>query len=94
MERFIGLAGILAFMAIAYLLSHQRSAIHWKTIAWGLALQWIFALVVLKGTVISGLLSFLPFPIIVTRQSFQSILSVFRLIASDRRSPESANCVG
>ena len=59
MERFIGLAGILAFMAIAYLLSHQRSAIHWQTIAWGLGLQWIFALVVLKGTAISGLLSFL-----------------------------------
>ncbi len=48
MERFIGLVGILAFMAIAYLLSHKRSAIHWRTIAWGLGLQWIFALVVLK----------------------------------------------
>ncbi len=56
MERFIGLAGILAFMAIAYLLSHKQSAIYWKTIAWGLGLQWIFALIVLKGTVISGLL--------------------------------------
>ncbi|HCZ33348.1 MAG TPA: NupC/NupG family nucleoside CNT transporter [Holophagaceae bacterium] len=62
MERFIGLAGIVAFMAIAYALSHKRSAIHWRTIAWGLCLQWIFALVVLKGTLISGLLSFLPFP--------------------------------
>jgi len=62
MERFVGLAGIVAFVALAYLLSHKRSAIHWKTIAWGLGLQWIFALVVLKGTLISGLLSFLPFP--------------------------------
>jgi len=62
MERFIGLAGIVAFVALAYLLSHKRSAIHWKTIAWGLGLQWIFALVVLKGTAISGALSFLPFP--------------------------------
>jgi CNT family concentrative nucleoside transporter len=62
MERFIGLAGIVAFMAIAYALSHKRSAIHWRTIAWGLCLQWIFALVVLKGTLISALLSFLPFP--------------------------------
>jgi len=62
MERFIGLAGIVAFMAIAYALSHKRSAIHWRTIAWGLGLQWIFALIVLKGTAISGLLSFLPFP--------------------------------
>ncbi|MCM2249654.1 MAG: hypothetical protein NDI58_03680, partial [Geothrix sp.] len=62
MDRFIGLAGIVAFMAIAYALSHKRSAIHWRTIAWGLCLQWIFGLVVLKGALISGLLSFLPFP--------------------------------
>jgi len=62
MERFIGLAGIVAFVGLAYALSHKRSAIHWRTIAWGLGLQWIFALIVLKGTLISGLLSFLPFP--------------------------------
>jgi CNT family concentrative nucleoside transporter len=62
MERLMGLAGIVAFMAIAYLLSHKRSAIHWRTIAWGLGLQWIFALVVLKGTLLAGWLSFLPFP--------------------------------
>ncbi|WP_026853455.1 NupC/NupG family nucleoside CNT transporter [Geothrix fermentans] len=62
MGRFMGLAGIVAFMAIAYALSHKRSAIHWRTVAWGLGLQWIFALVVLKGQAISGLLSFLPFP--------------------------------
>jgi CNT family concentrative nucleoside transporter len=58
----MGVAGIVAFMALAYALSHKRSAIHWRTIAWGLGLQWIFALVVLKGQAISGLLSFLPFP--------------------------------
>lgn len=62
MERLMGLAGIVAFMAIAYALSHKRSAIHWRTIAWGLCLQWVFALIVLKGSVIAGLLSFLPFP--------------------------------
>lgn len=62
MERFIGLAGIVAFMALAYALSHKRSAIHWKTIAWGLGLQWIFALIVLKGNALSALLGFLPFP--------------------------------
>jgi len=62
MERFIGLAGIVAFVGLAYALSHKRSAIHWRTIAWGLGLQWIFALIVLKGTLISGLLAFLPFP--------------------------------
>lgn len=62
MDRFIGLAGIVAFMALAYALSHRRSAIHWRTVAWGLGLQWIFAVVVLKGAFLSGLLGFLPFP--------------------------------
>lgn len=62
MERFMGLAGIVAFMAIAYVLSHKRSAIHWRTVAWGLGLQWIFAVMVLKGNTLAALLSFLPFP--------------------------------
>lgn len=62
MQRLIGLAGIVAFMALGYVLSHKRSAIHWRTILWGLGLQWIFALIVLKGTSIAALLSFLPFP--------------------------------
>lgn len=62
MGRFMGLAGIVAFMAIAYALSHKRSAIHWRTVAWGLGLQWIFAVMVLKGPALADLLSFLPFP--------------------------------
>jgi CNT family concentrative nucleoside transporter len=62
MDRFIGLAGIGAFMALAYALSHRRSAIHWRTVAWGLGLQWIFAVVVLKGATLAGLLGFFPFP--------------------------------
>ncbi|HJW71253.1 MAG TPA: nucleoside transporter C-terminal domain-containing protein [Geothrix sp.] len=62
MSRFIGLAGIVAFMALAYLLSHKRSAIHWRTILWGLGLQWVFAMMVLKGPELATLLSFLPFP--------------------------------
>ncbi len=62
MDRLMGLVGIAAFVALAYGLSRNRAAIHWRTVAWGLGLQWIFALVVLKGTVIAGLLGFLPFP--------------------------------
>jgi CNT family concentrative nucleoside transporter len=62
MERLMGLAGIVAFIALAYGLSHRRGAIHWRTILWGLGLQWIFALVVLKGQALASLLSFLPFP--------------------------------
>ncbi len=62
MDRFIGLVGIVAFVALAYLLSHRRSAIHWRTILWGLGLQWIFALAVLKGPALAAWLSFVPFP--------------------------------
>lgn len=62
MERIMGLAGILAFMALGYALSRNKGAIHWRTIAWGLGLQWLLALVVLKGPAIARLLAFLPFP--------------------------------
>ena len=35
---------------------------HWKTVGWGMALQWIFAVVVLKGVFLSKLLGFIPWP--------------------------------
>lgn len=62
MERFMGLFGIVAFLALAVGLSRHRSSIHWKTVFWGLGLQWVFAVIVLKGAWIQGLLSFLPWP--------------------------------
>ena len=62
MERFIGLLGIVVFMAIAIAMSRHRSNIHWKTVAWGMGLQWIFAVVVLKGDFLSRLLNFIPWP--------------------------------
>ena len=65
MERFIGLIGIVVFMAIAIGLSRHRGKIHWKTVAWGLGLQWIFAIVVLKGDFLSKWLGFnglMPWP--------------------------------
>ncbi len=62
MERFMGLLGVLAFLGLAYGMSRHRHAIHWKTVAWGLGLQWIFAVVVLKGDAIKAALGFLPWP--------------------------------
>jgi len=62
MERFMGLLGVLAFLGLAYGLSRHRHAIHWKTVAWGLGLQWIFAVIVLKGDAIKAALGFLPWP--------------------------------
>jgi CNT family concentrative nucleoside transporter len=48
MERFSGVLGIVAILAIAYLSSTDRRAIRVKTVAWGLGLQFAFALVVLR----------------------------------------------
>ncbi|WP_414544949.1 NupC/NupG family nucleoside CNT transporter [Nostoc sp. CCY0012] len=48
MERAISALGILVFIAISYALSVKRHAVRWRTIAWGLGLEFVFALVILK----------------------------------------------
>ncbi len=63
MNRLMGLAGLLFFLGLALLLSRDRKSIHWRTIVWALVLQWVFAVVVLKGTLISSVLTaLLPWP--------------------------------
>ena len=69
MGRFAGILGIVAILCIAYLCSTNRRMIRIRTLAWGLGLQFAFALLVLKtpagkvATVISsgssGLISIL-----------------------------------
>lgn len=49
--RFTGLLGLLFFLALAYALSTDRKAIKWRTVAWGLGLQFFFAVVVLWSSV-------------------------------------------
>ena len=51
MERLLSLVGLVVIMGIAYLFSTDRKAIRGKTVAWGLALQLLFALFVLKTTI-------------------------------------------
>ncbi len=53
MERFSALIGFVGILAIAYLLSTNRRAIRWKTVGWGLTLQLLTAIAVLKGTQIA-----------------------------------------
>ncbi len=48
MNRLIGLVGILVLLSIAYLFSQNRKAIQWKIVGWGLFLQLLFGLLVLK----------------------------------------------
>jgi CNT family concentrative nucleoside transporter len=48
LERFTGLLGLAAMLALAYIFSTSRRAIRMKTVAWGLGLQFVFAVFVLK----------------------------------------------
>ena len=43
--------GAIVILGIAVLLSNNRRAINWRTVAWGLSLQVLFALVVLKTAI-------------------------------------------
>jgi CNT family concentrative nucleoside transporter len=49
-QNLISLAGILVFVGAAWLLSEDRRRFPWRIVAWGLALQMIFAFLVLWWT--------------------------------------------
>ena len=48
MARFTGLLGLVVLLGIAYALSTDRRAIRWRTVAWGLSLQVLFAFGVIR----------------------------------------------
>ena len=48
MDRFTGVLGILAVLTAAWLFSTDRKRIRWRTVAWGLGLQIVFAFLVLR----------------------------------------------
>lgn len=48
MGRFTGILGILTVLTVAFIFSTNRRAIRIKTVAWGLGLQFVFAIFVLK----------------------------------------------
>ena len=50
MPRLTGLLGLAIFLLVAWLASTNRRAIRWRTVAWGLALQVLFAFLVIKWT--------------------------------------------
>lgn len=47
-ERLRGLLGLAAIVGVGVLLSHNRGRIRWSIIAWGLGLQFLFAIFVLR----------------------------------------------
>jgi len=48
LARFTGVLGILAVLSAAWLFSTDRRRIRWRTVAWGLSLQLLFAFFVLR----------------------------------------------
>jgi CNT family concentrative nucleoside transporter len=48
MARFMGFAGLLTFVGLAYAFSTNRRAIRFRTVLWGVGLQFAFALLVLR----------------------------------------------
>ena len=57
MGRFTGVLGILAVLIAAYLGSTNRRQIRWRTILWGIGLQFGFAFIVLRSDVGSRFMS-------------------------------------
>jgi concentrative nucleoside transporter, CNT family len=48
LDRFTGVLGIVAVLVAAWLGSTDRRRIRWRTVAWGLSLQFLFAFCVLR----------------------------------------------
>jgi len=48
MERFIGIIGMFILLGIAFAMSNNRRKLDWRLIFWGLSLQLLFALFILK----------------------------------------------
>lgn len=59
MEKFISLIGIAVQIGICYALSTNRKKIDWKLVFWGISLQLIFALFILKTSAGESIFAFL-----------------------------------
>ena len=47
----MGILGVIVLLGIAFAMSNNRSAISWKLVIWGLSLQFIFAIIILKSPI-------------------------------------------
>jgi concentrative nucleoside transporter, CNT family len=56
-ERAVSLLGLLVFVLLAWSLSVNRRAVRWRVVAWGLVLQFGFALVILRTHLGRGIFS-------------------------------------
>ncbi len=63
MERLSALIGFVVILGIAFALSNNKRAIRWRTVGWGLLLQIVVAILVLKGELIAGAMSSVALPL-------------------------------
>jgi CNT family concentrative nucleoside transporter len=54
LQRAISLLGLIVFTALAFLLSVNRKAVSWALVAWGIGLQFLFAVLILRTGVGRG----------------------------------------
>jgi len=59
MGKFTGIIGIFTILGIAYLLSNNKKNINYKLISWGLSIQVVFALLILKSPIGKPVFSYL-----------------------------------
>lgn len=79
LARLTGVIGIVGILAIAWLMSNDRRAIRWSIVAWGLGMQIVLAIAVLKGAVIAtALRGMAPF----TQAAAAAIFIVLAIVAT------------
>jgi len=76
-ERLSALIGFVVILGIAVLLSNNRKAIRWKTVFWGLLLQIVIAIAVLKGELIASV--FAPVALAFSRPGAAAIFVVLAI---------------
>ena len=61
--KWVSLLGLLTILGLAWAMSYHRTDVRWRTVYWGLALQFVFAVIILRedywsyvGMVVLGLL--------------------------------------
>lgn len=65
MEKLFSLLGLVVFVGAAWILSEDRRSVSWRLVAWGLGLQFLFAVLILKTR--AGLLVFDAAQVVMTR---------------------------
>lgn len=93
MERFTALIGFFAILAIAWALSTDRRAIKWRPVIWGLVLQIVVAVFVLKGDVISRSLAGVALPLTQVGAAFVFVLAAVVAVLLARVMPAAKKAI-